>query len=385
LGYYRGRDGIELMGTLVKHAEEQHPSVSACAVTAHPEDDVLRARIRGQIDRWDKRLVILTHHYQRKEVVPFGNFVGDSYYLSKVASQQQQAEHIVFCGVHFMAESARILCRPVQRVYLPNLRAGCPMADMADEIQVDDSWDWLGEHFDQKTIIPISYMNSAASLKAFCGANGGLICTSSNAEAAFRWAFARGEKVFFFPDEHLGTNTANRLGIPREQRVMFDPLHPPTDPEQFRRAKVILWKGFCHVHVNFTPDHVRQVRQNYPGVKVVVHPECTEAVVDLADAVGSTAFITKYVEAQPAGSIIAIGTEINLTSRLADEHPDKTIFELSGQNCPLCVNMFRTSLEDLANCLDELGSDSHSKEITVKPEIARDARLALDRMLELKQ
>jgi len=352
---------------------------------APPVDEALKARVRAQVDRWEERLVILAHHYQRKEVVPFGHFVGDSYYLSKMAAQQGKAEHIVFCGVHFMAESARILCRPEQRVYLPNLRAGCPMADMADDAQVDEAWEFLGRFLDLSTVIPVSYMNSAARLKAFTGANGGLICTSSNAERAFQWAFERGERVFFFPDEHLGTNTANRLGIPRDERVLYDPLNPPNDPEPFKKARVILWKGFCHVHTNFTVEHVERTRRDYPGVKIVVHPECREDVVNIADACGSTAFIDKYVRSQPAGSIIAIGTEINLTSRLAGEHPDKTIFELSGQNCPLCVNMFRTSLDDLASCLESLGHGPHDKEIVVRPEIARDAKLALDRMLELQK
>lgn len=356
-------------------------AADTCARPLSAEDEAHQSRIRELIDRWGDWLVILAHHYQRKEVVPFGNFIGDSYYLSKMAAQQETAGHIVFCGVHFMAESARILCRPEQRVYLPNLRAGCPMADMAGDAQVEDAWEWLGEHLDTSKIIPVSYMNSAAALKAFTGANGGLICTSSNAEKAFRWAFERGEKVFFFPDEHLGTNTANRLGIPRDERVLYDPMHPPSDHEHFQRAKVILWKGFCHVHTNFTPAHVELARERYPGIKIVVHPECIESVVDLADAVGSTAFITKYVGEQPPGSVIAIGTEINLTSRLADEHPDKTIFELSGQNCPLCVNMFRTTLGDLADCLEHLG---HKNEIHVPANIAADARLALERMLELK-
>jgi quinolinate synthase len=353
---------------------------TACDRPLNAEDEALKARVRALVDQWGKRLVILAHHYQRKEIVPFGNFVGDSYYLSKMAAQQEKAEHIVFCGVHFMAESARILCRPEQRVYLPNLRAGCPMADMADDDQVEDAWEWLGRHIDMTRVIPVSYMNSAASLKAFCGARGGIICTSSNADRAFRWAFTRGEKVFFFPDEHLGTNTANRLGIPRDRRAIFDPLHPPSDPEPFARATVILWKGFCHVHTNFTVAHIQQARNDYPGIKIVVHPECVEQVVDQADAVGSTAFIARYVAEQPPGSVIAIGTEINLTSRLADEYPDKTIFELSGQNCPLCVNMFRTTLGDLADCLENLG---HKNEIRVDPAIARDARLALERMLEL--
>ena len=355
---------------------------AACDRPETVEEAALKARVSQQKDRWGERLVILAHHYQRKEIVPFGDFVGDSYYLSKMASVQEKAEHIVFCGVHFMAESARILCRPEQKVYLPNLRSGCPMADMAGEDQVEDAWEWLSEHLDTTQIIPVSYMNSAASLKAFCGANRGIICTSSNAVKAFQWAYAHGEKIFFFPDEHLGTNTANNLGIPRDQRVIFDPLKPPTDPEPFQRAKLILWKGFCHVHTSFTAGHVDAVRAAYPDVRVVVHPECHESVVDKADAVGSTAFITKYVAAQPAGSVIAIGTEINLTSRLADEHPNKTIFELSGQNCPLCVNMFRTTLSDLAECLDALGERN---QILVDPKIARDARVALERMLELQE
>jgi quinolinate synthase len=353
---------------------------TSCERPPTADEEALRGRIQEQIDRWGEKLVILAHHYQRQEVVPFGNFVGDSYYLSKMAAEQKKAEHIVFCGVHFMAESARILCRPEQRVYLPNLRSGCPMADMATEDQVDDAWDWLSERIDTSMVVPISYMNSTAALKAFCGANGGIICTSSNAERAFRWAYERGERVFFFPDEHLGTNTANNLGIPRDQRVIFDPLNPPHDPEPFERAKLILWKGFCHVHTNFTAGHVDAVREAYPGVKVVVHPECNEEVVAKADAVGSTAFIVKYVDEQPAGSVIAIGTEINLTSRLASEYLDKTIFELSGQNCPLCVNMFRTTLGDLAECLESLGERN---EILVNAQTASDARLALERMLEL--
>ena len=365
-------------------ATESYGTVACERPEASATQEALRARVRAQIDRWGERLVILAHHYQRKEVVPFGNFIGDSYYLSKMAALQEKAEHIVFSGVHFMAESARILCRPEQRVYLPNLRAGCPMADMADDAQVDEAWEFLGSFLDLKTVIPISYMNSAARLKAFTGANGGLICTSSNAERAFKWAFERGEKVFFFPDEHLGTNTANCLGISRGERVLYDPLKPPIDPEAFKKARVILWKGFCHVHTSFTEEHVERARRDYPGIRIVVHPECREEVVNVADACGSTAFIDKYVREQPSGSIIAIGTEINLTSRLADEHPDKTIFELSGQNCPLCVNMFRTSLEDLASCLESLGPGPHGKEIFVRPEIARDAKLALDRMLELR-
>jgi len=250
------------------------------------------------------------------------------------------------------------------------------MADMAPIRAVQRAWDTAS--VDGNTI-PVAYMNSAAALKAFVGDHGGLICTSSNAEKAFRWALERGERVFFFPDENLGYNTAYRMGMPDDQIAVFDPKDK-TAPPINSKAKVILWKGYCHVHTNFRPEHITQVREKHPGVHIVVHPECVPEVVQNADAVGSTSFIVDFVQKQPVGSFIAIGTELNLVSRLAYEYPDKTIFELSGLGCPLCVNMFRTTLADLAYTLDFLGQ---TNEIHVDPDIQRSAHLALERMLEL--
>ena len=337
----------------------------------------LKAVIEEHRARLGKRLIILTHHYQRKEIVRCGNIQGDSYYLSRRAAEEKEAEFIIFCGVHFMAEAARILCRPEQRVFLPNLYAGCPMADMAPMREVHDAWETVSVN---GSVVPISYMNSAASLKAFVGNHGGLICTSSNAQKAFAWGFKQARCVFFFPDEHLGYNTAHALGIPDGDIVLFDPRNEVQTPQIAHHARVILWKGYCHVHTGFRPEHVAQVREKFPGVRVVVHPECVPAVVQQADAVGSTAFIVRYVEQQPPGAIIAIGTELNLVSRLADEHRDKVIFELSGLSCPLCVNMFRTTLADLAYTLDFLGQ---TNEVFVDEPIRHSARLALQRMLEL--
>ena len=337
----------------------------------------LRQAIQEHRARLGKKLVILTHHYQRKEIVRSGDIQGDSYYLSRRAAEEKEAEFIVFCGVHFMAEAARILCRPDQRVFLPNLYAGCPMADMAPMQAVHEAWESVST---AGPIIPISYMNSAAVLKAFVGDHGGLICTSSNAQKAFAWGFKQAKRVFFFPDENLGYNTAHALGISDEDILTFDSGNRTPPSSIAEHIRVILWKGYCHVHTNFRPEHVAQVREKFPGVKVVVHPECVPAVVQQADAVGSTAFIVRYVEQQPPGSIIAIGTELNLISRLADDHRDKVIFELSGLSCPLCVNMFRTTLADLAYTLDFLGQ---TNEIFVDETIQHSARLALQRMLEL--
>jgi len=337
-----------------------------------PADDLL-----ATIEKHRAKLTILTHHYQRKEIVRCGDIRGDSYYLARRAADEKQAEFIVFCGVHFMAEAARILSRPEQRVFLPNLYAGCPMADMAPVETVTDGWEKIAANSDT---IPISYINSSASLKAFVGEHGGLICTSSNADKAFAWGFKRAKRIFFFPDENLGYNTAHRVGIPDRDIVVFNPHHGTNGPTITDNTRVILWKGYCHVHTNFRPEHIARTREKFPGVKIVVHPECVPAVVDIADAVGSTSFIVKYVEQQPPGSTIAIGTELNLVSRLADDHPEKTVFELSGLSCPLCINMFRTTLADLAYTLDYLGQ---TNEIQVEPDVQHFARLALERMLEL--
>ncbi len=352
----------------------------------HSAPDVYQRRSQDELidiiqeyrDRLGSKLTILTHHYQRQEVVRCGDIRGDSFYLSQRAAEEQDAEYIVFCGVHFMAEAARILCRDDQRVFLPNLYAGCPMADMAPMRAVSRAWDDVGTD----EIIPVAYMNSAASLKAFCGDNGGIICTSSNATKAFEWAFERGTRVFFFPDENLGYNVAHDLQIPDEQIVLYDPARGAEKPVITDETKVILWKGYCHVHTNFRPEHITQMREKYPGVKIVVHPECMPQVVQNADAVGSTAFIVNYVDQQPPGTPIAIGTELNLVSRLADDHPDKIIVELSGNSCPLCVNMYRTSLADLAYTLEYLGK---TNEIMVDEDVQESAKVALERMLTLQK
>lgn len=342
----------------------------------------LRERITAAKARLGKRAIILTHHYQRVEVVEFGDAIGDSYALSQIAASQENVEYIIFCGVHFMAEAAYILAKGNQKVYLPNPLAGCPMADMAEMADVMEAWKVL-EHFggDEK-IMPISYMNSAAGLKAFVGEHGGLICTSSNADAAYKWGFERREKLFFFPDQHLGYNTGIKFGLKPEEMVIWDFSREEggLTQEQLDKARVILWKGHCHVHTNFKKEQVVEVRQQYPDVKIVVHPECPHEVVERADAAGSTSFIVNYVKKQPAGTAIAIGTEINLINRLALENPDKKIFELSGKTCPVCANMYRTTLNDLAYCLENLDTMKQTK---VPDRIKANALLALERMLEV--
>lgn len=347
-----------------------------------PAED-LHERIRSARESLGERLVILAHHYQRMEVVGYGDHLGDSYALSKIAAAQRGVEVIVFCGVHFMAESADILTAPDQRVFLPNPLAGCPMADMADMADVIAAWDYLQNFGGEDRIMPVSYMNTTAALKAFTGKHGGLICTSSNAAKAFRYALDRREKVFFFPDENLGQNTARQLGLKPDEVLVWDFSRRDGgdfSDEQIEKARAILWKGHCHVHTNFLPEHVHQVRNDFPDVKVVVHPECIPEVVELADASGSTKFIVEYCEKAPAGSTIAIGTEINLIHRMAQQHPDKTIFELSGKVCPVCANMYRTTLNDLAYCLENLDD---MKPIRVEESDRADALKALEKMLEI--
>lgn len=349
---------------------------------ATPDD--LESRIQAARERLGERLVILCHHYQRLEVVRHYDYLGDSFYLAKMAAEQEKADLIVFCGVHFMAESADLLTRDHQRVFLPNPLAGCPMADMADIPDVLGAWDDLQDFGGVSRITPLSYMNSAALLKGFCGENGGLICTSSNAEAAMRWSWDRREKIFFFPDQHLGYNTARKMGIPDNEMVIWDFKQERgglTD-EQIERAKVILWKGHCHVHMNFTSAQAEYMRKKYPGIKILVHPECPWDVVESADAVGSTSFIVDYVADQEPGSTIAIGTELNLINRMAHENPDKTILELSGQICPVCANMYRTTVNDLAYCLENF---EEIKPIRVSPKVRDNALLALNRMLEVSK
>jgi quinolinate synthase len=342
----------------------------------------LKAQIQAHKERLGSRLLILAHHYQRVEIVRLGDYVGDSFMLAKRAAESPEASDIVFCGVHFMAEAACIVGRDDQTVYLPNATAGCPMADMAPIDDVLIAWEELGRAGVADKTSPVSYMNSAAYLKAFCGRNEGIICTSSNAQKAMTWAFDRREKVFFFPDQHLGRNTALAMGYDRDDLLVWDNTVPGggVTAADLQRARVILWKGHCHVHGRFLPEHIDEVRAAHPSARVVVHPECTQELVARADAVGSTNFIVNFVEQAKPGSVIAIGTELNLISRLALEHPDKTILELSGQNCPLCSNMFRTTLADVAYCLDHLGSGNIIK---VPEDIKRDALVALERMLNL--
>ena len=351
----------------------------------------LDLRIRAAKHALGERLVILGHFYQRDEVVKYADFIGDSFQLAQATKTRDKAEYIVFCGVHFMAETADMLSRPDQAVILPNLAAGCSMADMADLDTVEDAWEELTALFGSEPdaegrapIIPVTYMNSSAALKAFCGRHGGVVCTSSNARTVLEWAFARGQRVLFFPDQHLGRNTAKAMGVPLEQMPIWQPeKHLGGNSEKaLQDARVILWHGFCSVHKRFSVEQIAMARHRHPGVKVIVHPECTMEVVDAADAAGSTDFIRKAIEAAPAGSTFAIGTEINLVQRLANEHPDMTIFCLDAVVCP-CSTMYRIHPSYLAWVLEALERGDVLNRISVPEDIARDARVALERMLAL--
>ncbi|HEY4717200.1 MAG TPA: quinolinate synthase NadA [bacterium] len=325
-----------------------------------------------------KNLVFLAHHYQRAEIVEMSDFRGDSFGLSRIASEQSDAEFILFCGVHFMAESAEILSSQSQTVLHPNPFAGCPLADMARIEDVFNAWNELSA-IAGNNVLPVTYMNSRAELKAFCGKNGGTVCTSTNAAKVFDWAFARKDKLFFFPDEHLGRNTALSKGIRREKIILWDPglSFGGNTAESIKGATVILWKGHCHVHTRFLPEHIHAARKKYPGCKIVVHPECKVEVIELADANGSTDFIVRYANSQPPGSTIAIGTEINLISRLAGENTDKKVVELRRSLCP---NMYRITLNHILWTLDNPGKVNV---IHVPEQIKNDARTALERMLEI--
>jgi quinolinate synthase len=342
------------------------------------KDDELKGRIFAAKAGLGKKLVILGHHYQREEVIEFADFRGDSYGLSKIASEQKEADFIVFCGVNFMAEAAKILARPNQRVFHPDLTAGCPMADMAELDDVETAWNDLAKATDIKKVIPIAYMNTTAELKAFCGENGGLICTSSNAPRAFDWAFARGEKIFFFPDEHLGRNTARKKGISKNKLVIWDVANVPA--YQRTNAQLILWPGFCHVHTHFTLEHIKEARKKYPKCKIIVHPECMEEVVLASDESASTEGICKFIAAEPKGATIIVGTEINLISRLAHENPDKNVVPLARSLCP---NMFKISLQDLCWTVESLAKGEYVNEVIVPCNTSKSARIALDRMLLL--
>lgn len=327
------------------------------------------------------RLVILGHHYQRDEVIQFADFRGDSFKLSQQAAGRSDAEFILFCGVHFMAESADILSGPEQRVILPNLEAGCSMADMAKAEDVETAWTALAD-LGIANVIPITYMNSTAALKAFCGRNGGIVCTSSNAPRVFDWAFARGEKLFFFPDEHLGRNTGVKKGIPLDRMVVWDPFQPlgGNTPQQLRDATVILWKGFCSVHARFSLEQIAQARAADPEVNVIVHPECRQEVVAAADDDGSTEYIIDVIRAAPDGTSWAVGTEINLVRRLDAELPGKRVTCLDPVICP-CSTMYRVHPAYVLWSLEHLAAGNPVNRITVDPVTARDASVALDRML----
>jgi quinolinate synthase len=327
-----------------------------------------------------ERLVILGHHYQRDEIVKFADFRGDSFKLSQLAAGSP-AEYIVFCGVHFMAESAEILSGASQTVILPNLTAGCSMADMASLEDVEDCWDQLASAGCGR-VIPVTYMNSSAALKAFCGERDGIVCTSSNAEALVRWALDHGDRVLFFPDEHLGRNTAHRLGV--AETLVWDPRRElgGNALEALRGSRMILWKGFCSVHERFTVEQIRRAREEYPGVTVIVHPECRREVVAAADLDGSTEVIVKALADAPAGGTWAVGTEINLVRRLASEHPDKTIFCLDPIVCP-CSTMYRIHPAYLLWVLENLAEGRVVNRVAVDGRTRYWARVALDRMLEL--
>lgn len=343
-------------------------------------------RIRAAKTALGNRLVILGHHYQRDEIIAHADFRGDSYKLAKDAACHPGAEYIVFCGVHFMAESADILTGPNQKVILPNMAAGCSMADMANSFQVKNCWKQLKEVLGEgPKIIPITYINSAANLKAFVGDHDGVVCTSSNAPRAVQWALDQGEKVLFFPDQHLGRNTGVRLGFdPDSQMCLWDPFKPlgGNTAEALQAATFILWKGHCSVHKRFTVDQIERARADFPGVKIIVHPECELEVVRASDLNGSTEAIIKEVTSSPAGTTWGVGTEINLVNRLATENPDKTIFCLDPQICP-CSTMYRIHPTFLCWTLENLVQGNVVNQVVVPPEISRSAKVALDRMLAL--
>jgi quinolinate synthase len=343
--------------------------------------DEIDSRIAAARALLGNRVVVLGHHYQRDEIIKYADLRGDSFKLSQLAAQRPEAEYILFCGVHFMAESADILTGADQQVILPNLSAGCSMADMANLEDVEACWDQLTRVCGPGTI-PVTYMNSAADLKAFTGERGGVVCTSSNAPALVSWAMEHGTRVLFFPDEHLGRNTGHRLGL--EKMVVWDPRKPlgGNTPEALRDSQMVLWKGFCSVHERFTVEQIEQARCDYPGITVVVHPECRREVVAAADLDGSTEYIIKVIEEAPSGSTWAVGTEINLVRRLQNEHPDKTIICLDPIVCP-CSTMYRIHPAYLCWALENLVDGVVVNRISVDNSTRHWAKVALDRMLQL--
>ena len=359
------------------------------------ENDELKQRIAKIRKELGPKLLILGHHYQQDEVIEHSDLRGDSYQLSQMAASSTDCRTIVFCGVHFMAETADILANRPEKlaerngdrvtVILPDLAAGCSMADMAASEQVEAAWEDLGDSIDTDDITPVTYINSAASLKAFCGQHGGIVCTSSNAEAVLEWAFRRTSRVLFFPDQHLGRNTALKMGIENRQMPVWDPHGDEfggNTAEALSQSKVILWKGHCSVHQMFLPSHVHQFREQFPGIKVLVHPECMQEVNDIADLSGSTGYIIRTVEAAEPGTKWAIGTELHLVNRLKQEHPDQEIHFLSPVVC-MCATMYRIDLAHLCWSLENLAAGSPVNAIHVDEEISKWSLVALTRMLEI--
>jgi len=380
------------MGDVIPTGSPRQGGLPQAYRDATPEQ--LDARIRAAKQTLGDRVVILGHFYQREEVVLHADYVGDSFQLANAAKAHPEAEAIVFCGVHFMAETADLLSQPEQAVILPNLAAGCSMADMADIDQVEECWEQLEDIYGDMDatdaegrvpVIPVTYMNSSAAIKGFVGRHGGIVCTSSNARTVLEWAFERGRRVLFFPDQHLGRNTAKAMGVPLEQMPMWNPNKPlgGASVDELRDSRVILWHGFCSVHRRFTVDQIEKARAEHPGVRVIVHPECPMAVVDAADESGSTDYIRRAIEAATEPATFAIGTEVNLVQRLAADNPQHTIFCLDPVVCP-CSTMYRIHPGYLAWVLDGLVEGQVRNRITVPADVAEPARLALERMLAAK-
>src|SRR5262245_58966092 len=347
-------------------------------------DEEMDRRIAAARSTLGRRLVILGHHYQRDEVIKFADYTGDSYKLAGEIAKHPEAEFIVFCGVHFMAESADVLSAPHQQVILPDLAAGCSMADMAEPEQLEMCWSDL-EQMGIQSVVPVTYINSAASIKAFVGERGGVVCTSSNAAATLKWAWERGERVLFLPDQHLGRNTAYKMGVPLDEMVLWDPneIFGGLDADPIKRARIILWKGHCSVHTRFTVRQIEQLRAQHPGIKIIVHPEVPFDVVQAADDSGSTEYIIRQVKASPAGSVWGVGTEIHLVNRLAQQvQPDRTVYSIDQFGC-LCSTMFRVSPNHLLWILEGLVAGEVHNRIVVPDDQKHWTRVALDRMLSI--
>ncbi len=360
---------------------------SSCSLENYLQlpDHTMDARIAAARERLGATTVLLGHHYQRDEVIRFADATGDSYKLSQIAAQTE-SKYIVFCGVHFMAESADVLSNSGQQVILPDLNAGCSMADMAEISQVEACWEALERVGLTAETVPLTYMNSTAAIKAFCGERGGLVCTSSNARAAFEWAFERGKRILFLPDQHLGRNTGYAMGIPLNEMAVWDPwaIQGGQSQQNLTASRILLWKGHCAVHQRFLPGHVDQVRAKYPGINVIVHPECRWEVCQKADALGSTERLIALVEEAPEGSIFAVGTEIHLVNRMARRfaEQDKRVMTLDDTGC-LCTTMYRITPQHLAWALENLVAGRVVNQIKVRPSVKKWARVALDRMLEM--